>query len=90
MAWEAALGMSFADTLRALGSAWLFAAISRKRKFLGPFDEVAAIGAAVLAPRAGFRGLGTVILILERHGSCGQWERVWNRWWIGDALGCSS
>ncbi len=87
MAWEAALGMSFADTLRALGSAWLFAAISRNRKFLGHFDEVAAItGAAVLSTPAA-SAVGTVILILSGRFQADQWNLVWNRWWIGDALG---
>jgi signal transduction histidine kinase/integral membrane sensor domain MASE1 len=87
MAWAPALGMSLADTLRALGSAWLFTAISRKRKFLGHFDEVAAItGAAVLSPLAA-SAVGTAILILTGRFPSDQWNVVWNRWWIGDALG---
>jgi signal transduction histidine kinase len=68
---------------------WLFKAISKKRNFLGPFEEVAAIsGAAVLAPMIS-AGLCTLVLILgsRLHEP---WGVFWSRWWIGDGLGALS
>ena len=64
MDWMVGWGISLANIFRALAAVWLFKAISRKRKFLGHFEEVAAIsGAAVLAPLVS-SGVGTVVLIL--------------------------
>ncbi len=87
VAWAPALGMSFANTLRALAGAWLFNAISEKRKFLGHFEEVAAItGTALLSPLSGAVA-GTGLLILGGTFPASQWGLVSSRWWIGDALG---
>jgi signal transduction histidine kinase/integral membrane sensor domain MASE1 len=80
-------GISLANVFRALAAAWLFRAITRTRKFLGPFEEVAAIsGAAVLAPLMS-SAAGTIVLILSGRLHVEQWSVFWNRWWIGDALG---
>ena len=80
-------GISLANVFRALAAAWLFRAISAKRKFLGPFEEVAAIsGAAVLAPLMS-SAAGTIVLIFGGRLHMEQWSVFWNRWWIGDALG---
>jgi signal transduction histidine kinase/integral membrane sensor domain MASE1 len=85
--WAPALGMSFANVLRALAGVWLFTAISKKGKFLGHFEEVAAIaGAALLSPIASAT-VGTVILVLGGTFPAAQWGVVSSRWWIGDALG---
>jgi signal transduction histidine kinase/integral membrane sensor domain MASE1 len=79
--------ISLANVFRALVGVWLFKAISRKRNFLGPFEEVAAIsGAAVLAPLLS-SGICTIGLILGGRLHMEQWSVFWNRWWIGDALG---
>ncbi|MBZ5632178.1 MAG: CHASE domain-containing protein [Acidobacteriia bacterium] len=87
VAWAPALGMSFANALRAFVGFRLFTAISKNRKFLGHFEEVAAIaGTALLSPLAP-AAVGTGILILGGTFPASQWELVWNRWWIGDALG---
>jgi len=87
VAWAPALGMSLANTLRALAGVWLFTAISQKRKFLGHFEEVAAIsGTALLSPLAGAVA-GTGLLILGGTFPASQWGVVSSRWWIGDALG---
>ena len=80
-------GISLANVFRALAAVWLFKAISAKRKFLGPFEEVAAIsGAAVLAPLMS-SAAGTIVLIFGGRLHMEQWSVFWNRWWIGDALG---
>jgi signal transduction histidine kinase/integral membrane sensor domain MASE1 len=80
-------GISLANVFRALAAVWLFRAISKKRNFLGPFEEVATIsGAAVLAPLMS-SGVGTILLILSGRLHMEQWSVFWNRWWIGDALG---
>ncbi|MCU1337039.1 MAG: hypothetical protein JWO19_2620 [Bryobacterales bacterium] len=87
VSWAPALGMAFADTLRALASLWLFTAISKHRKFLGHFEEVAAIaGTAMLSPMASAI-VGTGILILGGRFPANQWGVVSSRWWIGDTLG---
>jgi signal transduction histidine kinase/integral membrane sensor domain MASE1 len=87
VAWAPALGMAFANSLRPLVGVWLFTAISKKRKFLGHFEEVAAIaGTALLSPLVP-AAIGTGILILARTFPASQWNLVWSRWWIGDALG---
>jgi len=85
--WAPDLGMSFANALRALAGYWLFTAIAKKKKFLGHFDEVAAITGAALLSGLIPSALGTGILILGRTFPASQWELVWSRWWIGDALG---
>ena len=80
-------GISLANVFRALAGVWLFRAISKKRSFLGPFEEVAAIsGAAVLAPLMS-SGVFTIVLILSGRLHLEPWSVFWNRWWIGDALG---
>jgi signal transduction histidine kinase len=79
--------MSFANTLRALTSVWLFTAISKNRKFLGHFEEVAAIGGTALLSPLFPAALGTGILILGGRFPANQWEVISSRWWIGDALG---
>jgi signal transduction histidine kinase/integral membrane sensor domain MASE1 len=85
--WAPDLGMSLANSLRALGGLWIFTAISKKGKSLGHFEEVAAIaGTALLSPLAS-AAVGTGILILGGTFPASQWEVVWSRWWIGDALG---
>jgi signal transduction histidine kinase/integral membrane sensor domain MASE1 len=85
--WAPALGMAFANSLRALAGVWLFTAISRQRKYLGEFAEVAAFtGTAMLSPLAGAL-IGTPILILGGTFPIGQWGLVFSRWWIGDGLG---
>src|SRR6185295_20187066 len=87
LAWAPALGMALSNTLRVLASVWLFKAISSTRKFLGHFDEVAAIaGTALLSPLAS-SGVGTAILILAGRFPAAQWGLVSSRWWVGDALG---
>ncbi len=87
MDWMVASGISLANLLRSFVGVWLFTAISRKRKFLGHFEEVAAIsGAAVLAPLVS-SAIGTAVLILGGRVQADQWGVFWNRWWIGDALG---
>jgi len=87
LAWAPALGMALSNMLRVLASFWLFKAISSTRKFLGHFDEVAAIaGTALLSPLAS-AGVGTAMLILVGRFPASQWEVVFSRWWVGDALG---
>ncbi|HEY2844759.1 MAG TPA: ATP-binding protein [Bryobacteraceae bacterium] len=87
LAWAPALGMALFNVLRSLLSVWLFTAISNKRKFLGRFDEVAAIaGTALLSPLTS-AGLGTAMLIVGGRFPAAQWGLVSSRWWIGDALG---
>ncbi len=87
VAWAPALGMSFANSVRALAGVWLFTAISKKRKFLGHFEEVAAItGTALVSPLSG-AVVGTALLILGGRFPASQWGVVSSRWWIGDALG---
>jgi signal transduction histidine kinase/integral membrane sensor domain MASE1 len=87
VAWAPDLGMSFANTLRALTSVWLFTAISKSKKFLGHFEEVAAIGGTALLSPLVPAALGTLILILGGRFPADQWEVISSRWWIGDALG---
>ena len=85
--WAPALGMACVNSCRALGSVWLFNAISKNRKFLGHFEEVAAIaGTAVLSPLAS-AAVGTGLLILGGRFPASQWGLVSSRWWIGDTLG---
>src|SRR5262249_55526813 len=48
VAWAPDVGMSLANALRALAGYWLFTAIAKKKKFLGHFDEVAAIAGTAL------------------------------------------
>jgi signal transduction histidine kinase/integral membrane sensor domain MASE1 len=85
--WAPALGMAFANSLRPLAGVWLFTAISKNRKFLGYFEEVAAIaGTALLSPLVP-AAVGTGILILGNRFPASQWKLVSSRWWIGDALG---
>ena len=87
LAWAPALGMALSNMLRVLASFWLFKAISSTRKFLGYFDEVAAIaGTALLSPLVS-SGVGTAMLILVGRFPASQWALVFGRWWIGDALG---
>jgi len=87
LAWAPALGMALSNMLRVLASVWLFKAISSARKFLGHFDEVAAIaGTALLSPLAS-AGVGTAMLILVGRFPASQWGLVFSRWWVGDALG---
>jgi len=84
--WMTGWGISLANILRTLVAVWLFKAISKKRSFLGHFEEVATIsGAAVLAPMVS-SGVCTLVLILggRLHEP---WSVFWSRWWIGDALG---
>ena len=82
-----ALGMALANSLRPVVGVWMFTAISRKRRFLGHFEEIAAIaGTALLSPLAPTAG-GTAILILGGRFPASQWELVSSRWWIADALG---
>ena len=86
MDWMVGWGISLANVFRTLVAVWLFKAISKKRNFLGLFEEVAAIsGAAVLAPIVS-SGICTIVLILggKLHEP---WVVFWSRWWIGDALG---
>ena len=87
LAWAPALGMALLNVLRAVGSVWVFNAISNTRKFLGHFEEVAAItGTALLSPLAS-AGVGTAVLILAGRFPAAQWGLVSSRWWVGDALG---
>ncbi len=87
VAWAPALGMAFANCLRAVAGVWLFNAISKQRKFLGEFAEVAAFaGTALLSPLAG-GVIGTALLILGGTFPANQWGIVSSRWWIGDGLG---
>ena len=87
LTWAPALGMALSNLLRVLASVWLFRAISNTRKFLGHFDEVAAIaGTALLSPLAS-AGVGTGLLILAGRFPASQWGLVSSRWWVGDALG---
>jgi signal transduction histidine kinase/integral membrane sensor domain MASE1 len=87
LAWAPALGMALSNLLRVLASVWLYKAISNARKFLGHFDEVAAIaGTALLSPLAS-AGIGTAVLILGGRFPASQWALVSGRWWVGDALG---
>jgi signal transduction histidine kinase/integral membrane sensor domain MASE1 len=86
VAWAPALGMALADSLRPVIGVWLFNAIS-KRKFLGHFEEAAAItGTAVLSPMAS-TAVGTILLILGGTFPASQWKLVSTRWFVGDALG---
>ena len=79
--------MAFANVLR-LGGCLAVQGDLEEEKFLGHFEEVAAIaGTAVLAP-AGTGGRGHGDPDSGRHASRptnGNW--FWSRWWIGDALG---
>ena len=85
--WTAALGTSFADSMAALTGVWLFTAISKKKKFLGYFEEMAAIaGTALLSPLvAAVVATGWLILV-GRHPA-DQWGQVLTRWWLEGALG---
>jgi two-component system, NarL family, sensor histidine kinase FusK len=87
LAWAPALGMALSNVLRCLASVWIFRAISSTRKFLGHFEEVAAIaGTALISPLAS-AGIGTAVLILAARFPAAQWGLVSTRWWVGDALG---
>jgi len=84
--WMVVWAISLANIFRTLVAVWLFKVISRKRNFLGPFEEVATIsGAAVLAPMVS-SGIGTLVLILGGR-LMEPWSVFWSRWWIGDGLG---
>ena len=87
VAWGPDLGMSLTNTLRALMSLWVFTAISKNKRFLGHFDEVAAIGGTALLSPLAPSAVGTAILILGGRFPASQWQVVSSRWWIGDALG---
>lgn len=87
VAWAPALGLAFADTLRALGCVLLFTPISKQRKLLGHFSEVTAIAASALLPPLAGAVIGTALLILGGTFPANQWGIVFNRWWIGDGLG---
>jgi signal transduction histidine kinase/integral membrane sensor domain MASE1 len=87
LAWAPALGMALSNVLRCLASVWIFRAISSTRKFLGHFEEVAAIaGTALISPLAS-AGIGTAVLILAARFPAAQWGLVSTRWWVGDGLG---
>jgi signal transduction histidine kinase/integral membrane sensor domain MASE1 len=85
--WAPDLGMSLTNTLRALAGLWVFTAISKNKRFLGHFDEVAAIGGTALLSPLAPSAVGTAILILGGRFPASQWQLVSSRWWIGDALG---
>jgi signal transduction histidine kinase/integral membrane sensor domain MASE1 len=87
VAWAPDLGMSLTNTLRALVGLWVFTAISKNKRFLGHFDEIAAIGGTALLSPLAPSAVGTAILILGGRFPASQWQVVSSRWWIGDALG---
>jgi signal transduction histidine kinase/CheY-like chemotaxis protein/integral membrane sensor domain MASE1 len=82
-----ALLLAVAHLGRTLISVWLFRRISSMKRWLGQYDEVAAIVTAAFASPVLPAGFGTIGLILCRRFPAEQWNLVAGRWWLADALG---
>jgi signal transduction histidine kinase/CheY-like chemotaxis protein len=82
-----ASGMAIASIVRTLTAVWMFRQISRMKKHLGHFEDLAGTIVATLIPPALAAGLGTLILILGGRFPAAQWGVVAGRWWISDGLG---
>jgi signal transduction histidine kinase/DNA-binding response OmpR family regulator len=87
LSWLSTSGMALAGLVRTLCAVWLFRQVSRMKKSLGHFEDLAAIGVSALIPPAVGAGLATSILILAGRLPAAQWELVAGHWWVFDALG---
>jgi len=87
VSWVSMSGMAFAGLVRTLTAVWLFRQVSRMKKSLGHFEDLAAIVVSAFIPPAVGAGLATSILILAGRVTAAQWGVVAGHWWAFDALG---
>ena len=86
MTWFVALGMACANLVRTLSAVWLFRQVSRMKKSLGYFEDLAAITAAAVIPSALGGALSATLLALEQHITAAQWGAAAGRWWFFNTL----
>jgi signal transduction histidine kinase/DNA-binding response OmpR family regulator/integral membrane sensor domain MASE1 len=84
--WFAASGMALASLVRTFTAVWLFRQVSRMKKFLGHFEDLAAIVMASLIPPVLAASMGAWALVLAGSIPAAQWQTVAGPWWIFDAL----
>jgi signal transduction histidine kinase/DNA-binding response OmpR family regulator/integral membrane sensor domain MASE1 len=87
MTWSPALVVALAGVGRTLIGVWLFRRVASIKRWLGHYEEAAAIVGAALAAPVVATGFGSVALILSGRFPPEQWGVVAGRWWLADALG---
>jgi len=85
--WLPSCGVALASLLRTVIAVWLVRWISGMKNVLGHFEDLAGIAAAGAVAPGLAAAFGTVCLVLGGRFPASQWQAVFGRWWIADALG---
>jgi signal transduction histidine kinase/integral membrane sensor domain MASE1/CheY-like chemotaxis protein len=85
--WWESMGVALCTVGRDMVGAWIFTSVSRMKKYLGHFEDLAGIGAAAaFSPLVSAFG-STVFLILGGHFPWNRLGDVAGRYWVSDGLG---
>ncbi len=84
--WLPSCGLAVACTVRTVAAAWIFRRASNIKSRLGPFEDLAGIIGAGLAPGLA-ACFGAVCLIAAGKFPPSEWAAIVSQWWSSDALG---
>jgi PAS domain S-box-containing protein len=87
IAWLPSGALAGVCVLRTLAGASVFRRVSRMKKQLAPFEDMAAIVAAGIVGPVVSAGLGTLCLVAAGKTPPSLWAMVAVQWWVSDSLG---
>ncbi len=86
--WLPSLGAAIAAIGRALVGAWIFAALTKIKPWVGHFLDLGAVALASLIAPIVSTTLGTLVFLVTHVFPPGQhWQDVASRYWVSDSLG---